>query len=173
VATNDNDPASGGPRLVSVRTMDIVVALLLLGASAVVMTDSVRLGMGWGAIEGPGAGYFPFYIGLLMAIASLVNLVRAFGDTKGAAKTFVTKPAIKKVLAVLTPLALYVVAIKFIGIYLASAIYIALFMWYFGRYPWPRGALVGLGVALSLFLMFEVWFLVPLPKGPLEDMLGY
>jgi putative tricarboxylic transport membrane protein len=24
-----------------------------------------------------------------------------------------------------------------------------------------------------LFMMFEVWFLVPLPKGPLEDMLGY
>jgi hypothetical protein len=170
---DDNDQASGGPRLVSVRMMDIVVALILLGASAVVMTDSIRLGLGWGAIEGPGAGYFPFYIGLLMAIASLVNLVRALGDTKGRAKTFVTKPAMNKVLAVLGPLVLYVIAVKFIGIYVASAIYIALFMWYFGHYPLIRGALVGLGVAVALFFMFEVWFLVPLPKGPLEDLLGY
>ena len=25
---------------------------------------------------------------------------------------------------------------------------------------------------VALFLMFEVWFLVPLPKGPVESLLG-
>jgi putative tricarboxylic transport membrane protein len=74
---------------------------------------------------------------------------------------------------VLVPLVVYIVALGFIGIYVASAIYIALFMWHFGRYPIVRGAAVGVAVSAALFLMFEVWFLVPLPKGPLEELLGY
>ena len=173
MAMHDKDQAPDAAPLVSVRTMDIVVALVFLGASAVVMTDSVRLGMGWGAVEGPGAGYFPFYIGLLMAMASAMNLVRALRQVAGRDKIFVTKPAARQVLAVLAPLTLYVIVLNFIGIYVASAIYIALFMWYFGRYAWHRGALIGLGVSVMLFLMFEIWFLVPLPKGPLEHLLGY
>jgi hypothetical protein len=161
-----------GPRLVSTRTMDIVVALLFLVASAIVITDSLRLGMRWQEVEGPAAGYFPFYIALFMAIASVINLLRALLDG-GTVKTFVTTPAFRQVLAVLLPLLVYVVVLTFIGIYVASAIYIALFMWYFGRYPIPKGLAIGVAVAVALFFMFEVWFLVPLPKGPLEDFLGY
>ena len=71
------------------------------------------------------------------------------------------------------PLAGYVLVLSSIGIYVASAIYIALFMWYFGAYRLTRGVLVGAAVAVMLFLMFEVWFLVPLPKGPIEAWLGY
>lgn len=160
-----------GPRLVSTRTMDIVVALLLIGAAAIVISDSLRLGMGWQENEGPRAGYFPFYIGLLLAGASAVNLLRALFDTKGGAKTFTTRPALLQVLAVLIPLAIYVVAVAFIGIYVSSTIYMALFMWYFGKYPIWRGALIGFTVSAIFFLMFEIWFLVPLPKGPLDDPL--
>lgn len=160
-----------GPRLISTRTMDIVVALLLLGAAAVVITDSLRVGMGWLENEGPRAGYFPFYIGLILAVSSAVNLVRAVLDTKGAQKTFTTVPAIRQVLAVLIPLVIYVVAVSYIGIYVASAIYMALFMWHFGKYPIWRGAIIGLALSAVFFLMFEIWFLVPLPKGPLDDPL--
>ncbi len=162
-----------GPSLVSTRTMDIVVALLFLAASAIVITDSLRLGRGWREIEGPAAGYFPFYVGLIMAAASAVNLLRAVFDRAARDGAFVSRPAFRQVLAVLLPLAVYVGAVGFIGIYVASAIYMALFMWYFGKYaPW-RGALVGIGVAVFFFLMFEIWFLTPLPKGPLEELFGY
>ena len=84
----------GGPRLISTRTMDIVVALLMLAAAAVVISDSLRLGMGWQENEGPRAGYFPFYIGLILAVSSAVNLVRALIDRRGGTKTFTTKPAL-------------------------------------------------------------------------------
>lgn len=160
-----------GPRLISTRTMDIVVALLLLGAAAIVITDSLRVGMGWQENEGPRAGYFPFYIGLILAVSSAVNLLRAVLDAKGAQKTFTTAPAIRQVLAVLLPLVVYVVAVSYIGIYVASAIYMALFMWHFGKYPIWRGAIIGVAISAVFFLMFEIWFLVPLPKGPLDDPL--
>ena len=162
-----------GPRLVSIRTMDIVVALLMLAAAAVVISDSIRVGIGWQENEGPRAGYFPFYIGVLLGVASAVNLIRALFDTKGATRTFTTAPAIRQVLAVLLPLLVYVVAVAYIGIYVASAIYMTLFMWYFGKYPVWRGAVIGVAVSVVFFLMFEIWFLVPLPKGPLETWLGY
>jgi hypothetical protein len=148
-----------------------VVALLLLAVAAVVITDSLRLGMGWQENEGPRAGYFPFYIGLLLAVSSAINLVRAAFEAKSTAKTFTTRPAILQVLAVLFPLGIYVVAVAFIGIYIASAIYMALFMWYFGKYPIWRGAIIGVAMSAVFFLMFEIWFLVPLPKGPVEEPL--
>jgi hypothetical protein len=153
--------------------MDIVVALLMLAAAAVVISDSIRVGIGWQENEGPRAGYFPFYIGVLLGVASAVNLIRALFDTKGATRTFTTAPAIRQVLAVLLPLLVYVAAVAYIGIYVASAIYMTLFMWYFGKYPVWRGAVIGVAVSIVFFLMFEIWFLVPLPKGPLETWLGY
>ena len=167
-----DDNGGEGPSLVSTRTMDIVVALFFLVVAAIVIMDSTRLGFRWRE-DGPAAGYFPFYIGVLIAISSVVNLVRAIGDTKAAQKTFVTQPAFRQVLAVLIPLCVYVLFVGWIGIYVASAVYIALFMWYFGRYPLVKGALIGAGVSLTIFVMFEIWFLVPLPKGPIEDFFGF
>jgi len=166
-----DDKGGEGPSLVSIRTMDIAVAVFCLVLAAIIIMDSTRLGFRWRE-DGPAAGYFPFYIGLIIAISSLVNLARAI-SSKGAPKTFVTKQAFRQVLAVLIPLAVYVLFVGWIGIYVASAIYIALFMWYFGRYALSKGAAIGIGVSLVLFVMFEIWFLVPLPKGPLEDLFGF
>jgi putative tricarboxylic transport membrane protein len=161
------------PSLVSRRTMEIVVALAFLVASAIVLYDSVRLGFRWQEGLGPASGYFPFYIALIMAGASLVNLVNAIRDPSARDASFVAVPAFRKVLAVFIPLIAFVFATAFIGIYLAAAIFIIFFMMYFGRFGVLQAVTVGAGVPLALFFMFERWFLVPLPKGPLEAMLGY
>ena len=169
----EHEDQRGEKPLVSMRTMDIVVALALLVVASVVIADSLRLGMRWGDIEGPGAGYFPFYIGVILAFSSLVVLLRAVFDRREAARTFVSTPAFRQVLAVLVPLISYVAVLGVVGIYVASALFIALFMWYFGRYSPLKCIMIGVSVALFLFGMFEIWFLVPLPKGPLEEFLGY
>lgn len=162
------------PSVVSIRTMDIVVALMFLGASAVVITDSVRLGFHWQENEGPASGYFPFYIAVLMGISSLVNLVGAvLGRTPGGDATFVSKLALWRVLAVLGPAIVYVALVQYLGIYIASALFIFVFMLLVGRERLVTALGVGIGVPIVLFLMFEVWFLVPLPKGPVENWLGY
>ena len=164
------EPQQAAAPLVSVRTMNVVVATILMIIAGIVITDSVRLGFRWTA-DGPAPGYFPFYIGLFLVLASAVNLVQALRAP--GARAFVTKPALRSVLAVLVPLGAYVAVLSYIGIYVASAVYISLFMWRFGRYPLVRGVIVGVAIAVALFLMFEVWFLVPLPKGPVETLLGY
>ncbi|MGH8770320.1 MAG: tripartite tricarboxylate transporter TctB family protein [Burkholderiales bacterium] len=154
----------------SSRAIEIIVGLILLVVAAVVIYDSRRIGASWAA-DGPQAGYFPFYIGVILALASawivLSNLRTAGSDA------FVGKEEFKRVLAVLIPAALYVAAIYIIGIYAASALFIAFFMHWHGKFRARTTLVVSLIIPLALFFLFEVWFLVPLPKGPLENLLGY
>lgn len=169
---HENEPEESGTPLVTNRTMEIATALVLLGLSALVIYDANRVGFGWLPNEGPAPGYFPFYVALIMGISSLAILVRALAGF-GAGETFVTTTEFGRVLAVLLPLAGYIGLIELVGIYVASAAFIGLFMIIIGRESIIRSVLVGLGIPLALFMLFERWFLVPLPKGPLEAMLGF
>ncbi len=118
--------------------MDIVVALVLIVGSAIVIFDSMRTGFGW-RDDGPAPGFFPFWVALLLAVASVVNLIKAVGDREAAAEAFVRAPQLARVLAVLVPTTLFVAAIGGVkieplalpglGIYVASALFIAGFMW--------------------------------------------
>jgi hypothetical protein len=152
------------------KSAEIVVAALFLVLGAIVVYDSVRLGARWGS-DGPQAGYFPFYIALLMCIASAVNLVLAF-LTKGDTRSFVGVGQLKLVLSVLVPSVLYVGLIAGMGIYVASAVFVAFFMRWLGKYPWWKVAVVSIGNSVVFFLIFEIWFKVPLPKGWFERLLG-
>ena len=152
------------------QVMELVVAALLVAVGGVVMWGSWRVGAGWGS-DGPRAGYFPFYVGLLITASSLVTLTQA--ALVADRRAFVTGARFKPVLAVLIPSVFYVLAIGSAGIYVASAAFIAYFMWWIGRMRGPLLLAVALGVPLVTFIVFEVWFLVPLPKGPLERALGF
>ena len=169
---NDSNQEDDGGSLVSIRTMEIVVAALFLLGSVIVVQDALRVGVGWAENEGPRAGYFPFYVGLIMGGASLVTLGKAI-LAHGATESFVGRKPFGRVLFVLVPMAVYILALTMIGIYVASAIYIALFMIFLGKFRIHASVAVGVVAAIALFFMFEIWFLVPLPKGPLEAMLGY
>jgi hypothetical protein len=159
---------------IGTRSVEVAVALVLLALGLLVIYDSQRLGAGWSS-DGPEAGYFPFYIGLLLCIASGINLVQALTRHAFSGSLFVTWGPLKLVLTVLIPAIVYVLAVQYIGIYIASAVYITVFMIWLGHYSVLRSALVGFGVMVAFFLMFEVWFKVPLYKGSLDPLafLGY
>jgi hypothetical protein len=154
-----------------VRAAELAVAALFFALGALVMYDSVRLGAKW-AEDGPQAGYFPFYIGVIICVASLVNLGRALAIRPQRDRTFVEIGQLKLVCAVLVPTAIYAALIGWIGIYVASVLFIGFFMRWLGKYRWWKVAAVGVGNSVVFFLIFEVWFKIPLPKGPLEAALG-
>jgi hypothetical protein len=157
---------------VSVRLIDQIVALALMALGTVVMWDSHRIGIGW-AGDGPESGYFPFYIGALMFIASAITFVMNIVTKTPDRSNFVEKTGFKSVLKVFIPTVIYVLLIDYLGIYVSSALFIAFFMYWLGKYSPMIIAPVAVGVPVFLFFMFEIWFLLPLPKGPLETMLGY
>jgi hypothetical protein len=160
----------------SMRVAELVMAGVFLAFGALVMWDSKRLGASW-AEDGPQAGYFPFYIGLLIVAASAANIFRALNMGDRGRTAFVEWGQLRMVLSVMVPTAIYVTLIAnpvfSLGIYLASAIFIAWFMWRLGKYGPAKIVPVALGVVVFFFLMFEVWFKVPLPKGPIEAALGF
>lgn len=168
----DREEEAQSPSVVSTRLMDIVVALILMALGGVVIWDSIRLGWRWG-LEGPQSGYIPFRVGSLIILSSVVTIAIALVRRRREAGVFVRRHQLMLVLRVLIPSAIFVFLIGFIGIYIAMALFIAFFMWWQGRFSIARIAPVAILVPIALFLMFELWFLVPLPKGPVEEWLGF
>jgi putative tricarboxylic transport membrane protein len=165
---SENSQGATGP---THRSVEIGVAGATTVFAIIVIIGSLQVGIGWGA-EGPKAGFFPFYIGLLILISSAVNFIRIVTETSDRG-LFAEWGQLAKVMSVLVPTAIYVALIPWIGIYVASILLIAFFMKWLGRYDWPLVAAVSLGVPLAVFLIFERWFLLPLPKGPIEAYLGF
>ena len=160
----------------SVRLWEVLVALGFLVFGLVVSWDSHRLGASWSS-DGPQAGYFPFYIGVFIIVSAIVNLFSALRAREAGREPFVLWGQLRLILAVLLPSVAYVALIDNpwygLGIYVPSAIFIAVYMRVLGKYGWLKIAAVSVGVMIAFFLSFEVWFQVPLPKGPIEALFGY
>jgi len=163
--TTQHSP-NAGP---SHRSIEAGVTTVIGLFGAITVYGSIKAGIGWGA-EGPKAGFFPFYVGLLIVIASLVNLRNTLREESSS--LFAEWGQLRQVLSVVIPTGIYVSVIPFIGLYVSSMIFIAWFMRWLGKYSWPIIAAVAIGMPVVTYLVFERWFLVPLPKGPLEDLLG-
>ena len=158
--------------VISNRTMNIVVALALMVVAAVVMVSSYRLGSGWAKDVGPDSGYFPFYVALFMFIASGVTLIQQLlvRSTEGS---FIAHGEMVMVFTILIPMTIFVVLSLYIGIYISTFLFISFFMMWHGRYSLYKTLPIAVAVPVALFVIFEIWFLVPLPKGPFEAWLGY
>ena len=172
---SDQQPpeAAGSQAVVKNCSVDTVVAVILFVFGAVVVFEARRLGATWTS-DGPGAGYFPFFIGLIVCISALGILVQSRLRSRDE-DVFVDREQLGRVLSVLLPATVYVLAVWFVGLYVASALYIALFMIILGKYSRLRSVLVAVIVNAVFFVMFEIWFKVPLYKGTLEPLrfLGY
>jgi len=157
---------------VSHRAVDAIVAAVFFVVGAVMIWDNLRLGAGW-APDGPQAGYFPLRIGVIICLCSAFILAQHAISKERPTHAFVKWERLKPVLLVLGPTALFILAIQLAGIYIAAALFIAGFMRFMGRYSWAKTLAVSLGVAAILFWTFEIQFMVPLPKGPLDALFTY
>ena len=165
---------AASPSVIANNKVDAVVAAILVLVAGVVIYEARRLGAGWTS-DGPGAGYFPFYIGLIILVSGLGILFQSLLSKSRDTDSFVDREQLKRVLSVLLPALVYVLGVNFLGLYLASAIYIAMFMVLMGKYPVLRSVLLSVAIIALFFMMFEVWFKVPLFKGSLDPLqfLGY
>ena len=152
------------------RSADLATASVLALLGGVVLVDALRLGIGWGT-DGPRSGFFPFWLALLLILTSGVILVQAL--LRASRKPFVTRERFGPVLKVLWPAAGMVFLTHFIGLYVASALYMGFYMRWVGRHSWLAVIALSIGIPVVTFIVFERWFLVQMPKGPVEAWLGY
>jgi hypothetical protein len=166
-----SEPLNGADRPVATTPFEIGLSVFFIAVGGLAIADSLRLGAGWGSM-GPEAGYFPFLIGAALIGAALVNLAGAIRG-RAQADTFVTHSQAKSVAILAVPTLVYVVAIPWLGIYLASALLAFGFLRFLGDASTLKAALSGATIAVVCFVLFDKWFLVSLPKGPVETLLGY
>lgn len=152
------------------RAADLTTAAVLIAGGLLVIWDSLRIGVGWGT-DGPKSGFFPFWLGVIMVGACLVIAAKA--SRRADRKPFVRRGAIAPVLKVLLPATAFVLSTHWIGLYVATTVYMGVYMRWIGRHSWVSVVVVSVTVSAVIFYVFEIWFLVPMPKGPLETYLGY
>jgi len=152
--------------------VELVVAGLLALTAAVVIVDSRRVGTGWGA-EGPQAGFFPFYVGLILLASAVATIAVNLAPSLRSGVDFVDRGALGRVLSVLAPAVAFVAAAGWLGLYVPAALLIAFFMRAHGGFRLAPAFGLGAAISLVTFAAFELWLLMPLPKGPLETALGF
>jgi putative tricarboxylic transport membrane protein len=158
------------------RVADVTTAALLMLLSAIVIYDALRLGVGWGG-EGPQSGFFPFWLAALLAMISIILFVQAL--RRRSSEPFVTRDRLVPVLKVLVPLIGFIVLTDppgpwtGLGLYVAAGLYLAFYMRWVGRHDWRTIVALATAIPVISFVIFETWFLVPMPKGPVEAWFGY
>jgi putative tricarboxylic transport membrane protein len=152
------------------RAANFVTASLLMLLGGVVLFDAVRLGIGWGS-DGPMSGFFPFWLALIMLVTCGIIIVQTF--LRASRNAFVTWKQLVPVLQVLWPATAMVLLINYVGLYVAAGLYLGFYMKWVGRHSWLAVVVLSVAIPVTTFMIFELWFLVPMPKGPLENWLGY
>ena len=171
VVDDPTAPEADSPAVTDVRTVDVAVSLLLLAVALTLGLDNWRTGVAWDS-TGPQAGYFPFYLSVILGGASLYGLATAFLTRGEASETFVTRAQLRRVLLVFVPTLLFCAAMQFLGLYVASFLLIAGFMRGVGKIALWKSLLTAFLFTAIMFVTFDIAFDVIMPKGPLEAVFG-
>jgi hypothetical protein len=173
--TDPTAPAENSPPLARTLTVDIWAMVVLAGFAALMAWDNYRTGMGW-TEDGPEPGYFPFYLSIILILASVYGIIKSLGERRkaaGNAEVFVTRDQFKRVLLVFLPAVAFCVGMQWLGLYVSSFLLTAGFMIFVGRLSVWKSLLTALIFSLAMFFIFEIKFDVIMPKGPLEALFGY
>lgn len=163
--------SENGANGVSRFAVELGVAALTGAFGAAVCYGALDIGTGWTEF-GPEAGYFPFYVGLLILLGSMANAIHAFVRHRGTGEIFIDGQRARVVGSFLLPLIAFAGVSAELGLYVGTALYIAGTMLFQGRYKWWIALPSGIGVSLFFFIVFEIGFKVPLLKGPVEAWFG-
>ena len=171
VVEDPTAPDENSPAITNNRTVEMVVMALLFGLAVLLGFDNWRTGASWDD-TGPQAGYFPFYLSVILGGAALYGLASvAIKRTEGL-ETFVTRAQFRRVLQVFVPTLLFCVAMQWLGLYVASFLLIAGFMAVIGKITWWKSLLTAFVFVAIMFVTFDIVFDVIMPKGPLEAAFG-
>ena len=157
------------------RKADGICAIITLFIGILVISDALKLGVfGWG-ISGPEPGMYIFLLGAGVCVGSLVILGRVLAQVRqgGPDKPFIRSGGPRPVLYVAVPAAIMVLFTEFIGLYFAAALYLAVYMRWIGKHRWVTVLSISILLPLVSYFVFDKFFLIPLPKGRLEDFLRF
>jgi len=172
VVEDPTAPEVDSPAVADTRSVEIFVSLLLLALAVTLGYDNWRTGIAWDS-TGPQAGYFPFYLSVILGGASLYGLATTLLARRETSETFVTRAQLRRVMQVFIPTLVFCLATQFLGLYVASFFLIAAFMRMVGKIALWKSLLTAFLFTAIMFVTFDIAFDVIMPKGPLEAALGH
>src|SRR3954453_8452043 len=171
VVEDPTAPDANSPAVTSNGVVDVAVSVVLLIVALTLGYDNWRTGISWDS-TGPQPGYFPFYLSVILAGASLYGVAAAFLSRQEASESFVTRAQLRRVMQVFVPTLLFCLTMQFLGLYVASFLLIAAFMRMVGRIALWKSLLTAFLFTAIMFVTFDIAFDVIMPKGPLEAAFG-
>jgi putative tricarboxylic transport membrane protein len=157
----------------TVRTAELLMAIVLSLLSIAFMIKSTELNIGWVEGRGPGAGAWPFWLSVGMLLASLATLYRWFrGVTPESRSTevFMSRSAVSLVGTAVAALTALLIGIHVIGIYLSLILFLLFFVRIVGRHSWVTTLGIALLTPVLIFCLFEWALTIPLPKAYSEPL---
>ena len=136
---------------------------LLVPLGLAVTFESLELGyIRYGV---PASGFFPFWAGIALAVAGALLVLVSWAERH--ARTTLDWPV---QLIWLGATFLFLLATHWLGLLLSGFLFLVLTIRLLGRLPLWMGLLAGTLTCGLLWLVFEVWLLVPLPPGVFEHL---
>jgi putative tricarboxylic transport membrane protein len=149
-------------RSLTIRGADLGASVVFLALAALVIVEGLRLGAGWDE-RGPQAGFFPFWLAILMAFgacAAFIQALRRRFDTR----FFEQREEWVELARVGVPLAAAIVVIPWTGLYVSTFLYVWLFAWWYGSFRWWT-TLAGSVVFTGLLYFTLTTMRIPMPHS--------
>ncbi|UCD46605.1 MAG: tripartite tricarboxylate transporter TctB family protein [Deltaproteobacteria bacterium] len=147
------------------RKGELIVAAIFFIIACVVVGEAFRLGFRWG-LSGPQAGFVPLGEALLLMISSVVIFISGLKDKSG--KTFfIDKRGMTEAVKIFGTAVLLTVGIIYLGVYVATILYAALFSRWLGKHKWTTVVIFTVILTLAIFVGMEKGLKLSLPKSPL------
>lgn len=157
----------------SVRTAELLMAIMMGIFSIYLMVKSAELPIGWIEDEGPGGGAWPFWLSTVMLICCLgilFNWFRKHGPIATSDKVYIEPHVLVDVAAVTISLVITVGLFSFIGIYGALPLFLIFYLRFLGKHSWKLTSTLAIGIPIVIFYFFEITLKIILPKGITEPL---
>ncbi|HLS18987.1 MAG TPA: tripartite tricarboxylate transporter TctB family protein [Paracoccaceae bacterium] len=157
----------------TVRTAELLMAVILAIASAGIMLSAAKLNIGWVPGRGPGAGAWPFWLAGGMLLAQIATIIRWFlrqTPESRSLELFVSPGALVAVGTAVVLLTLLLLGTHYVGIYISLILFLFISIRLVGRNGWFVSIATSILFPVGLFLFFEWALKVPLPKGISEPL---
>ena len=148
------------------RTADRIGAVILLALAVAYAATAARRYTYWSA-TGPGSGFFPFWLGVALAVLATLLLVRAVRQTDPGPAWLPRGHGARRLGAVVVATAIFIALLPWLGMTLATVLFLAVLLRALEGHTWRTTLGVAVGVAIANWAVFAVWLKVPFPVGVL------
>ena len=162
----------------TVRTAELLMAILMALLSIAFMVKSAELNIGWVPDRGPGAGAWPFWLATGMLVCCLATIARWFSRATPESRStdqFISSSALTMVSLTVAALAALLLLTPWISIYLALMLFLIFYLRFMGGHGWASTIAITIAMPVVVFCLFEWALTISLPKGVsfIEELLFY